>query len=284
MYDAGFPSEHAAAACLQRAQGELRLSLRCRDGATVLDRFYQSGCLKARLPRPAAQGWTDIVTMNNSGGIAGGDRLDGAFELAAAVRATIATQAAERYYRIPAGGAPATVRTRIALGEGAAAEWLPQETILFDGSAMDRCLDVELSDCSWFLGVEALVFGRAAMGESVRAACICDAIRVRRNGRLVWRDAVRIDGDIDAVLRRAAVANGARAAASLFYVAPDAERRIDAVRAALQEAPAESGVSVWNGMLVARLLASGAAPLRRAVIAALGALRDGRPLPRVWQC
>ena len=284
MYDSGFRSELAAAAGLQRARGELRLVLKCRDGATVLDRLFQSGCLKARLPRPAVHGWTDIVTMNNSGGIAGGDRLDSAFEIAAGGRATVATQAAERYYRIPADGFPAMVRTRIAVGEGAAAEWLPQETILFDGSGMKRRLDVELSDSSSFVGVEALVFGRAAMGESVHTACIRDAIRVWRNGRLIWHDAVRLDGDVDAVLRRAAVANGARAVASLLHVAPDAERRIDAVRAALQEAPAESGVSVWNGMLVARLLASGAAPLRRAVIAALGVLRDGRALPRVWQC
>ena len=72
--------------------------------------------------------------------------------------------------------------------------------------------------------------------------------------------------------------------ASLVHVAPEAERRVDAVRAALDGVPAESGVSGWDGMLVARLLAAGAAPLRKAVMAALGALRQGRPLPRVWLC
>ena len=60
------------------------------------------------------------------------------------------------------------MRTRVSVGDDAAAEWLPQETILFDGCAIDRRLDVELSDSSWFIGVEALVFGRAAMGERVR--------------------------------------------------------------------------------------------------------------------
>ena len=176
------------------------------------------------------------------------------------------------------------MRTRVSVGEQAAAEWLPQETILFDGCAIDRSLDVELSDSSWFVGVEALVFGRAAMGEHVRTGRIRDVIRVRRARRLVWHDAVRMDGDIDALLRRPAVANGARAMASLVHVAAGAERRVDAVRAALDGVPVESGVSAWDGMLVARLLAAGAAALRQAMTAALGALRDGRPLPRVWLC
>ena len=281
MYDAGFPSDEIAS--LQRASGELRVRLEQRNGATVLDRLFQAGCLKARFPRGAVGGWIDIVTLNTSGGIVGGDRLTSMFDIAAGARATIASQAAERYYRA-LGGSAARVRTRLSVGDNAAAEWLPQETILFDGCAMDRRLDVELSDSSWFVGVEGLIFGRAAMGERVRSGQIHDVIRVRRAERLVWHDAVRMDGEIDALLRRPAVANGAGAVASLLHVAPEAERRVDAVRAALEGLPAESGVSGWDGMLVARLLAAGAAPLRQAVTAALGALRGGRTPPRVWLC
>lgn len=281
MYDAGFPSELSG---LQRARGELRVRIRERGGVSVLDRLFQAGCLKARFPRGAVSGWCDVVTLNTSGGIASGDRLIGAFDIAAGARATITSQAAERYYRAPGGGGPALVRTRLSVGEGAAAEWLPQETILFDGSAVDRRLDVELAESSWFVGIEGLVFGRAAMGERVRAGQIRDLIRVHRAGRLIWHDAVRMDGDIDARLRRPAVANGALAMASLVHVAPAAEKRVDAVRDAFDGMPAESGVSGWDGMLVARMLAAGAAPLREAVTAALGVLRQGRALPRVWLC
>ena len=280
MCDAGFQSEIFG---LQRASGELHVGLEQRDGATVLDQLFQAGCLKARFPRGAVRGWSDVVTLNTSGGIAGGDRLTSTFDIAAGARVTIASQAAERYYRAPASPA-ALVRTRISVGDSAAAEWLPQETILFNGCAMDRLLDVELSDLSRFVAVEALVFGRAAMGERLHTGRIRDVVRVRRAERLVWHDAVRMNGEIDALLRRPAVANGAGAAASLVHVAPKAERSVDAVRAALEGAPAESGVSGWDGMLVARLLAVGAASLRQAVTAALGALREGRPLPRVWLC
>ena len=95
---------------------------------------------------------------------------------------------------------------------------------------------------------------------------------------------MRLDGDIDATLSRPAIANGAGAVASLVHIAPGCEQRVDAVRAALDGLPAESGVSAWNGMLVVRLLAAGAAPLRDSVVAALAILRDGRAPPRVWLC
>jgi urease accessory protein len=281
MYDAGFPSDVSG---LQRARGELRVRVTAREGRTVLDRLFQAGCLKARFPRGAVRGWFDVVTLNTSGGIAGGDRLNLTFEVMAGARATIAAQAAERYYRVPSGNAAAQMRACVSVGDGAAAEWLPQETILFDGVAMDRRLDVELSASSRFVGVETLVFGRAASGERVRNGRIRDVIRLRRAERLIWHDAVRMDGEIDALLRRSAIADSARAVATLVHVAPEAEQRVDATRAALERMPAESGVSGWDGMLIARLLAADAAPLRQAVAAALAVLRENRPLPRVWSC
>ncbi len=69
------------------------------------------------------------------------------------------------------------------MAAGAAAEWLAQETILFDGCALDRRLDVELAPDSWFLAVEMLVFGRAAMGEVVREARLRDVIALQPRRR-----------------------------------------------------------------------------------------------------
>jgi urease accessory protein len=281
MYDGDFLSDRVS---LQRAVGELRVAVKRFGAETVLDELRQVGCLKARLPRRAVSGWMDLVMLNTGGGVAGGDRLDLSFRVGAGGQATIAAQAAERFYRALETDPPSRVRTQLTVAAGGALEWLPQETILFDGSAIDRSLDIDLAESARFVGVEMLVFGRAAMGERVRAGRVRDAIRVRRGRRLIWHDAVRLDGDIDALLRRPAIANGAGAVASLVHVAPEAERLVDAVRAALDGLPAESGVSAWNGMLVARLLTSGAAPLRACVIAALGALREGRMLPRVWLC
>lgn len=266
----------------QRARGELHLSFKPRDGATVLDGLRQDGCLKARFPRPERGAWAGAVLLNTSGGVAGGDRLCTRVQAGPGTRATLAAQAAERFYRALPGAAPAHVRTHLAVRPGAALEWLPQDSILFDRCALDRELHVDLATDAWFVGVEALVFGRAAMGEEVESARLRDLIRVRRAGRLLLHDAIRLDGPVRAVLDRPAVGAGARAAATLVHAAPDAEARLDAVRAAL--APFEAGASAWDGLLVARVVAPDGACLRAATVAGLAAIRDGRPLPRVWTC
>jgi len=275
----------------QRAIGSLRIGFKLRGAETVLDTLYQQGCLKARLPAVEAGAWRGAVTLNSSGGVAGGDRLDTAITLATGTRATVSAQAAERFYRALPGGGPAVVRTQASVGAGASLEWLPQETILFDRCALDRRLDVEMDEDAGFLGLEMLVFGRLAMGETVQSGTLRDLIRIRRGGRLIWHDAIRMEGAIDAMLQRRAVASGARALATIVHVGPDATDRLDAVRAtggdgseAMGASTTEIAASAWDGMLITRVLAPTSASMRSSVAQVLDVLRDGRPLPRVWLC
>jgi urease accessory protein len=194
----------------------------------------------------------------------------------------VSAQAAERFYRALALDAPSRVRTSLTVEAGATLEWLPQETILFDRCALDRRLEVQVTADARFLGVETLVFGRVAMGETVQQGWLRDLIQVRRDGALVLHDAVRMDGAVNTILERAATGNGARALATVVYVAPDAERLLEPVRLAL--GTAEGGASAWNGMLIARILGPDSACVRRRVIPVLDVLRQSRPLPRVWLC
>ncbi|MFL5283606.1 MAG: urease accessory protein UreD [Rhodopila sp.] len=279
MYDGASLSDPVR---LQRATGEIRVGVRRRDEATVLDDLRQAGCLKARFPRSIVPGWLDVVTLNTGGGVAGGDKLDLEFIAGAGVRAVIAAQAAERFYRAAGGDVPSSVQTRLSVAAFATLEWLPQETILFDGCALERRLDVALASNARFLGVETLVFGRTAMGETLRHAWLRDVIRVRRDGELLLHDAIRLDGAVDSLLQRPAVGRSARAVATMLLLAPEAEALLDPVRAAM--AGAEAGASAWNGMLVARILGPDSASVRSTVIAALTVLRESRPLPRVWLC
>jgi len=281
MYDGASRSELSPH---QRAVGELRVALRRRGEETVLDNLRQAGCLKARFPRGADAGWRDVVLLNSSGGVAGGDRLDVSLDVQSDARATFAAQAAERFYRALPDTVPARLRTRIDVADGAIAEWLPQETILFDRCALDRRLDVHLSKTGRFLGLEMLVFGRAAMGEQVHTASVSDIIRIHRAGRIILHDAVHLHGDVGKILARPAVARGARAVATLVLVAPGAGDYLDPLRAALTECSAEAGASCWDGMLVLRALAGTGANLRQTIITALNILRPGRALPRVWMC
>jgi urease accessory protein len=143
-------------------------------------------------------------------------------------------------------------------------------------------LEIELAGSARFLGVETLVFGRTAMGETVRQGRLRDLIRIRRSGALILHDAIRLDGPVAEHLARPAIAGGAGVVATLIHIAPDAEAGLDAVRAVLTDA--EMGASAWNGMLIARILGADSASVRRTVMAALSVLRGSRPLPRVWLC
>jgi len=266
----------------QRARGTLRLSFKRRGATTVLDGLRQEGCLKARFPRVEHGAWTGAVTLNSSGGVAGGDILDATIAAGPGTQATVASQAAERFYRALPGTPPARVSTTLHVAPGAALEWLPQETILFNRCAVQRRLAVDLAGDAWFLGVEQWVFGRTAMGEAVHEASVRDLIQVRREGRMLLHDAIRFDGPVQSLLDRRATGGGARGVATLIHAAPDAEARLDALRQAL--AGHDAGASAWDGMLVARIAAPDGACLRAVVVAGLGVLRAGRPLPRVWLC
>jgi urease accessory protein len=277
MYDGASLSDG-----LQRATGDLRVSVKRRGDLSVLRGLRQAGCLKARFPRPVVPGWCDVTTVNTSGGVVGGDQLRSSISVGEGARATIASQAAERCYRALPGSAPSSVRTTLEIAPDAVAEWLPQETILFDRCSLERRLLVDMAERASFLGVEMLVFGRAAMGERVAAARLRDLIQVWRGGASLLHDAIRLDGEVGLLLQRSALAGGARAIATLVYVCPDAEVRLDDVRAAVSDPG--FAASAWNGMLIGRIVADDGASVRRAVVAALAALRGGRPLPRVWLC
>ena len=265
----------------QRARGTLQLSFKRRDGHTVLDTLRQEGCLKARFPRTHAPAWPGAIMLNSAGGVAPGDQLETRITAGPGTQAGVSTQAAERIYRaLP--GLTAAIATTLTVADGAALEWLPQETILFDRCAMRRSLDIRLGPHAWFLGVETLVFGRTAMDEQVETAQIDDRITLRRGGRLLLHDAIRLHGPVARLLARPAIGRGARAVATLIHAAPDAARHLDGVRDAL--APFDAGASCWDGLLLARITATDGARLHQAVTAGLNILREGRTLPRTWLC
>ena len=257
----------------QRARGQVRVAAKRRGDATVLDRLYQSGSAKARVPK--GDGF-EVVLLNTAGGVTGGDVFENSIDAAPETNVTVTTQTAERIYR--STGEEGRVVNSLTLGAQARLDWLPQETILFDRSRLRRTLDVEMAETATLLAIEPLVLGRAAMGETVSHGLLSDQWRVRRGGRLIYADALRLDGDIAAITQAQATLDGAIACASLLFVSPDAEDRIDAVRAALGE---DGGASAWNGLIAARIVAKDGAALRQAIQRVVKTLRTG-PLPRVW--
>ena len=270
------------AAALERARGIARLAVRAEGSRTLLSENYQSGSAKLRFPRAPSGDPFTAVLVNTAGGITGGDRFSWSVTVGANASATVAGQAAERIYRRTRPATP-SIETVLSVADGGALDWLPQETILFDRSSLSRTLTADLAPSSRLLAVESIVLGRAAMGEATRDVTVRDSWRIRRGGRLVFADGLRFDGDTTLTLAGAATGNGAHALATVVLVAPEAESAIDRARAALIDSAGEAGVSAWNGMLVARLIATGGQALRADVTRLIESLR-GRPMPRVWTC
>ena len=169
----------------------------------------------------------------------------------------------------------------LAAQQGARLEWLPQETILFDRARLKRRYAVDLAPDATFLSFEGLMLGRLAHGDVMGEGHLEDHWRIRRGGALVFADAFRLSGPIGALLERPAVAGGARALATLLYIAPDAEARLEEARVLMESVPCEAGASAWNGILAVRWLAPDIGTLRRAATSFLMAFRKA-PLPRVW--
>lgn len=226
------------------------------------------------LPR----GGREAIFINTSGGVTSGDRLHYAAQVKGGAQLDVTTQAAERIYRAPNGAGEIT--TTLRLDAQSRLDWLPQETILFEGAALKRQLNIEMGERASLLALETLVLGRKAMGETLRKARLSDQWRIRRGGRLVYADAVRFDAP-EAQTMSAATLGGNRALATLVYVAPDAEARLDFARGLLGLSEVQAAASAWNGMLALRFLAPDAYPLRKALISFLTEFR-GRTLPRVW--
>jgi urease accessory protein len=270
---------HAVAAS-QRSEGALQIGFKRRGPVTVLDDLFQSGCLRARVLLAEPGHPTEAVLLNTAGGLTGGDRLSLNISWGAGTHAAVTTQACEKFYRASAG--EARVETVLDVEEGAIAEWLPQEAIVFDRASVWRDLQVRLSLGAVFTGLEAVVLGRAAMGETVRRAHFKDRWRIWRGDRLLYADVFGLNGDIAALLARAPVTQGRIALANLLHVGPGAETALEQVRALLPNCGCLAGASTWNGLLAVRFVADSSARLRLALLRVLDTLRAA-PLPRVWQ-
>jgi urease accessory protein len=270
-------AETAATFAANRAVGRIALAVKASAGVTRRARVREEGSLRVRCPGPPA-GELEAVIVNTAGGMAGGDRFSFDVSVAPGARLVVTTAAAEKVYRSLAP--EAAVDVKLGVGAGASLAWLPQETILFDRARLRRAIEIDLAADARLLLAEAIVLGRAGMGEAVDDSRLFDRWRLRQGGRLLHAEALRLDGAVTAKLKEPAVANGGIAVATVLAV-PGDEATTARVRALAAGFRGEVGVSAWNGFAVARLCAADGAALRHDLIAVLTAVR-GAPLPRLW--
>ncbi|WP_156677747.1 urease accessory protein UreD [Sphingomonas profundi] len=277
-------AQEPAAARHQRVDGAARIAFAAPGRLADL---YQRAPCRILFPDVEPSEPVEAVSVTTSGGLTGGDRIRVEVAIAAGAAATVTTQAAEKLYRVLPGDPDIRIETRVSVGAGGWGEWLGQEAILFEGTRVARAFEADVAVTGRLLAVESLVFGRSAMGEAMRTGRVHDSWRIRRDGRLLWVDALRLEGDVAAAMAAPFAFGDATSSATIVYVADDAARHLDAARALI--AGDRGGATSFDGMLIVRLLAADAAALRRAVVRIAAGLRAaaggfaGR-MPAIWRC
>lgn len=264
----------------QRVAGRGGITVHADRGRARLARLYQEGAAKLRLPRRDGPG-LEAVLINTAGGLTGGDRLAWDLAVGDGAELTTTTQASEKVYR--SAGGEAQVTANAAVGAGGRLAWLPQETILYEGSALARRLDVTLGEGAEALVVEAVVLGRKAHGETVTRARLRESWRIRAGGRLVHADELSLGPDIAALSAGRASLAGATAFATVLAVGGDPEPLLAEARDICGEA---GGASFWRvagtGKLLARLVAADGYALRGRLVPLLRLLNGRAELPKLW--
>jgi urease accessory protein len=168
-------------------QGSLELAYADDQGKTRLVRDRITSPLKVQRPfYPEGQRVCHTVVLHTAGGIVGGDRLSQTIHLQENAQALITTAAASKIYR--SNGQRARQKIHIHVEAGACLEWLPQETIVFNGAVYQQQMTVELAPGASWLAWEITRFGRTARKERFLQGDWRSHTEIWQQGRPLWID------------------------------------------------------------------------------------------------
>lgn len=269
---------------------DARIALRFANGArgTQLAASEHVGPLRVQRPfhPEGLDGPCHVYLLHPPGGVVSGDRLNVALRLDPHAHAMLTAPGANKFYRAR-GEHRADLVQSAEVGEGAIAEWLPPETIAFEGTRGRLRTQIALAESATYAGWEILCLGRPAAGEGFARGELKTSLEIRRAGVLRYLERGVYRGG-DAMLRAPWGLHGQPVLATFVVAAPRATQEwVDRVRA---EVEAESGtfsVTFVSDVLIARFLGSSTREARLCLERAFGVLRPlyaGRPAvhPRIW--
>jgi urease accessory protein len=268
-------------------QARLDLRFARRDGGTILAERRHSGPLRVQKAlHPEGEEVCHAIVLHPPAGVAGGDELDIHVQLDMAAHALLTTPGAGKWYR--SAGPWARQALDFEVAENAVMEWLPQETIVFDGARARMCTTVDLENGARFIGVETLCLGRRASGEMFSRGQLQLATDIRIEGEPLWRERGRLDGgspllDSPIGLAGFSVCSTVLAAGAEVDAATLAACR----NVAATETSAQWGVSALPRLFVGRYLGHSSEAARAWFVELWRALRPafvGREatVPRIW--
>ena len=263
----------------------LALGFERRGERTVLAANRSDGPLVVQKAlHPEGPGTCHAIVVHPPAGIVGGDDLDITVQAAAGSHALLTTPGAAKWY----GRSPRFARQRVALhvAPGAVVEWLPQESIVFDGALADQGWEARLEGDATLVAWDIQCLGRSGSGESFATGECRTVSSLFRDGRLAWRERGRIAAGTLATSSTAALSGCAVFGTLVFATTRIDDESLQAARAIAPKAGA-GGVTRLPGLLVARYRGGSAGAAREYFTAIWSELRlalAGRPaaIPRIW--
>lgn len=265
-------------------KARLALGFTFRDGKTIISRRNHDGPLVVQKPLyPEGDAVCHAIVVHPPGGIAGGDELTLEVSAGEGAAALLTTPGAAKWYR----SAGPRARQSLAFDVGGVLEWLPQETIVFDGARAELECDVDLGAEAAFAGWDIVCLGRAGSGERFARGSYRFATRVRRDGKLLWMERGRIDGGGRLLASPAGLA-GKHVFGTLFASFPNLERELLDTMSNERPLEGDGGVTLLPGIVLARYLGDSGEAARRYFSALWRILRPalaGRAAiePRIWR-
>jgi urease accessory protein len=269
----------------QAWHAELSLGFACAAERTVLRENRHRGPLRVQKALyPEGDAVCQAIVLHPPSGIAGGDNLVISAEIGASAHAQLTTPGAGKWYR--SGGAEASQCINFTVGEGATLEWLPQETIIFDGARARMETHVSLAADSNYIGWDILCLGRAASGERFEHGKFDLFYRVDRNNQPIWIERGGFAGN-DAMLTSPAGWAGASVSGTLLAAFSHTPELLAACRAIAPVDAARHALTALPGLLIARYLGDSSEAARLWFAALWAVIRPvccGRPaiIPRIW--
>ncbi len=242
-------------------QASLRLVYARRGPRTVLSERAHRGPLVVQRPLyPEGQAVCHTILVHPPAGIAGGDQLGVDVRVGEGAHVLLTTPGAGKWYR--SAGARSGLGQRIAVAGGAVCEWLPQESIVYDGALGDLATEVSLQGDACFIGTEMLCFGRTGSGERLIRGELAMRTRIERDGRPIWLERGRIEGG-GALLNSPVGLQGQPVSGSFVVASPLADAALLEAWREVLPAAGEGAVTLLPGLLVARWLGPACEPGRQ---------------------
>lgn len=266
-------------------RAELQLRLSRQAARSVLSERRHQGPLRVQRPfYPEGQDVPHIYLLHPPGGMVPGDQLSIRVQVEKAAHGLLTTPAAGKFYG--SDGRTARLLQQIEIAAGATLEWLPQETIIFDGAQADALTRVDLAESAQFIGWEMLCLGRPAAAEAFQHGALRQRFEIWREGKPIWLERARFKGG-EPALQADWGLRGNTLSATLVAVGR-VDGLVECVRAAVNVGADEAfAATQLDEVLVCRYLGSRAQRARDCLGQAWAVLRPAllqrsACAPRVW--